>query len=128
VISINTRTGEISGSSNARLSHVGKVLIYGRTTSTAMTPEGTRASGPFTIIARSGDRMTGTFALVGPLPSGGVHTSEMTMTITGGTGRYEGASGTLQASSTLRPFETAGPDSPYIVETVEAVNRGTVRY
>ena len=53
-----------------------------------------------------------------------VHTADRVHTITGGTGRFAGATGKVWAHLTLTP--TQGP--PIVHEDLEAVSWGWIRY
>ena len=53
-------------------------------------------SGTFTITALNGDTLTGTYrAVPAPIDSGGFSPFSGVLTVTGGTGRFQGASGTV---------------------------------
>jgi len=57
-------------------------------------------SGTFTITALNGDTLTGTYQGVGtPLDSGGFSPFSGVLTVTGGTGRFQGASGVVSFSA-----------------------------
>jgi hypothetical protein len=51
----------------------------------------------FRTVPRNGDVISGAFQYIGARPDPGVHTREMTLTISGGTGRYEHATGSRVA-------------------------------
>ena len=126
IVSVNVQTLEIVGISRGKTSHVGKILVHMRGT---VAPPGVPYTGPFTMIARNtSDRITGTYELVGGAPNPNFHTSEMTLTITGGTGRYIGATGSISAVNHLTPFEFPTAGSPYLLETIEATTRGYITY
>ena len=57
-------------------------------------------SGTFTITAVNGDTLTGTYAAVGAAPdAGGFGTFSGQITVTGGTGRFQSASGVVPFSA-----------------------------
>ena len=58
------------------------------------------ASGTFTMTAANGDRIVGTSLGVGTI-EGGIANITETYTITGGSGRFDGASGTIVISRVL---------------------------
>ena len=89
-ISINTATGALTGEESGVISHLGKQTIRLQGVST-LSGDGTVAgSGTVTMVAANGDQVTGTFTLTGREP-----TLTVLVTITGGTGRFADASGTM---------------------------------
>ncbi len=89
-IRLNTTTGAVTGKESGVSSHIGqyKLRLQGVVTRSA---DGTvTGHGTVTIVAARGDRMTGTFTLTGQ-----DQTNTVDVTITGGTGRFANASGTL---------------------------------
>ncbi len=60
--------------------------------------------GTFTLVAANGDQLSGTFALTGPPSSGAVHPVSSVLTITGGTGRFADASGTMTVELVVDAF------------------------
>ena len=108
-----------------RLSHIGRGTAHFEAQG-ELTPAGTRATGAFSMVAANGDEVTGTFRLAGPAPSPNVHVAELDLTITGGTGRFSGATGTLRSVPTLTPILPIVP--PTIHETVDGTVSGHIRY
>jgi hypothetical protein len=89
----------------------------------------TLGEGTFTLVAANGDQVTGTFALTGSLPSGEVHTATVVLTITGGTGRFADASGTITVPLLLTPSCFVEPSCPgALVETAEGTLTGLISY
>ena len=85
--------------------------------------------GTFTVVAANGDRQTGTAVFSGPLPSGDVHETTAVLTITGGTGRFADASGTLTSQNLVTPTCFAEPSCPgLIIETLEGELTGQISY
>ena len=85
--------------------------------------------GTFTVAAANGDQQTGTFTFTGVPPTGDVHASTAVLTITGGTGRFADASGTITAQNLLTPSCFAEPSCPgLLIETREGLLRGTISY
>ena len=126
IVSFNVQTREIVGISRGRLSHIGKVLLHMRGIA---APPGEPYTGPFTIVARNGDRITGTYELIGGTFNPDFHSANMAMTITGGTGRYAGATGSFPRGLVyLTPFEFPTAGSPFLLETVESAPRGHITY
>ena len=72
----------------------------------------TLGEGTFTVVAANGDQMTGTFTLIGSLPTGEVHSATVVLTITGGTGRFADASGTITTPIVLTPSCFLEPSCP----------------
>jgi hypothetical protein len=85
--------------------------------------------GTFTVVAADGDRLTGTTTFTAPLPSGEVHTTTAFLTITGGTGRFADASGTLTSSNLETSICFAGPSCPgLIINALEGQLSGQISY
>jgi hypothetical protein len=129
IVAINLSTLQFSADMTVELSHFGNGSAYFEAPF-ELTPDRTRtrATGPFNIVGANGDEVTGTFTLAGPAPSPTAHEAEVEMTITAGTGRFEGASGTLWTTPTLTPFQLPSPESPLLLETAESVVSGHVNY
>jgi hypothetical protein len=94
-ISLDPRTGAFTGDATGISSHLGDLTVRvegaGR-----VTPDGTFAgSGTVTITAANGDQLTGTFTLTTTDLFAGGGTTTVIVTITGGTGRFADATGTL---------------------------------
>lgn len=86
-------------------------------------------NGTFTLVAANGDQQTGTVEFSGPLPSGDVHATTAVLTITGGTGRFADASGTLTSQNLVTPTCFAEPSCPgLIIETLEGQVTGQISY
>lgn len=125
IASVNVQTGEIIGISRGRSSHLGKTLTWLR--GSLGGPVGVPGTGPFTIVTRDGT-ITGTYTSIAQPPNPNFHTSEMTATITGGTGRYKDATGSVSGVSGLTPFQLPTAGSPYVLETIEATTHGYITY
>jgi hypothetical protein len=89
-ISINTATGALTGEESGVISHLGKQNLRLQGVSTFSGDGTVTGSGTVTMVAANGDQVTGTFALTGREP-----TLTVLVTITGGTGRFANASGTM---------------------------------
>ena len=85
-----------------------------------------RAIGPFTIVASGGDKVTGVGTLVGVGPTLNVHPVGFIMTITGGTGRFANASGTLVTAPLVTPITPFTP--PLLFERLEGAVHGYISY
>lgn len=80
-----TNVGNLSFQLQKTLDTTGKVPLF---------------SGTFTITAVNGDTLTGTYAAVGAAPdAGGFGTFSGQITVTGGTGRFQSASGIVPFSA-----------------------------
>ena len=91
----------------------------------AIGGEGTTGSGTQTIVSANGDRLEGTFTLSTPgLPTDG-HTTTVVTTITGGTGRFSDASGTLVSKVLVTPLSLEGVT---LINTFEGTTRGRISY
>lgn len=89
-ISINTATGALTGEESGVISHLGKQTLSLQGVSTFSGDGTVTGSGTVTMVAANGDKVTGTFVLTGREP---ILTARVT--ITGGTGRFANASGTM---------------------------------
>ncbi|WBB63421.1 hypothetical protein O7599_13235 [Streptomyces sp. WMMC500] len=92
-ISINTATGALTGDQSGFASHLGKHTIDLQGVATLSADGTIDGSGTVTFTAANGDQLTGTFTVTGP-----VSTPRAVGTITGGTGRFAHASGTLNVN------------------------------
>jgi hypothetical protein len=86
--------------------------------------------GTFTVVAANGDQLTGTAATTTPLSQlGEVHTTTAFLTITGGTGRFSDASGTLTSQNLETPICFAEPSCPgLIIDGLEGKLTGQISY
>ena len=76
----------------------------------ARSADGTFAgSGTATLVAANGDHLTGTITLTQTALPNGQTTTTVVVTITGGTGRFAGASGTLTVVCLSGPPSQVGP-------------------
>ena len=94
-ISLNPVTGAFTGDVSGVSSELGKVTVQ-LDGAGAFTADGTFAgSGTVMIVAANGDELTGTMTLTETALPTGDTTTTVLVTITGGTGRFADASGTL---------------------------------
>ena len=85
--------------------------------------------GTFTVVAASGDQVTGTTTFTAPLPTGNVHTTTAFLMITGGTGRFADASGTITSPNLETPICFAEPSCPgLIINGLEGKLTGQISY
>jgi hypothetical protein len=124
-ISLDPVSGALTGDIAGISSHLGE--LTGRVEGTgAPTPEGGfAASGSVTIVAANGDRLTGTFTLAntGVVETGSTVT--VVVTITGGTGHFAGARGTL---TVICLVATAYQVEAMFVSTGKCSMTGTISY
>jgi hypothetical protein len=86
--------------------------------------------GTFTVVAANGDQLTGTATTTTPLSQlAEVHTTTAFLTITGGTGRFADASGTITSQNLETPICFAQPSCPgLIIDSLEGNLRGRISY
>ncbi len=123
-VSVNVQTLAISADLAGVSTHLGKYTAHVEANGT-LTPQGTIATGPITLVASNGDQLTGIFTLNGPAPTPNVHTAEVVVTFTGGTGRFADASGTVRSTPELTPFAF---DGVTLLERSEGPVRGRISY
>jgi len=94
-ISLNPGNGVFTGVVPGVSSHLGNITVHIEGVG-ARAADGTFAgSGTATLVAANGDRVTGTITLSQTALSDGHTTTTVVLTITGGTGRFADAIGTL---------------------------------
>jgi hypothetical protein len=123
-VSINVQTGAVTGDFTGVATHGGEYTGHLEATITAATPEGVVVEGTQTIVADNGDQITGDVTITGP----GTTTAHQTtgiMTVTGGTGRFADASGTITTTSEATPFSF---DGVTLLEHVEYTGTGEISY
>ena len=124
-VSINVQTFAIAGDLTGVVSHLGKFTARVEATG-SLTPEGTTvATGTVTFVAADGDRLTGDVTITGPAPTTSVHENLTITTITGGTGRFAHASGTMRTTGVITPFSF---DGVTLLESIETTTRGRISY
>jgi hypothetical protein len=86
--------------------------------------------GTFTVVAANGDRLTGTATSTSQLSQlAEVHTTTAFLTITGGTGRFADASGTIVSRNLETPICFAEPSCPgLIIDTLKGRLSGQISY
>lgn len=92
-VTLTTATGSFTGGGTGFATHLGR---FTGTQQGAIAPTGDgRYAGrsTWTIVAASGDTLTGTATVAVEGPPGGEHTTTMVATVTGGTGRFDDAKG-----------------------------------
>jgi hypothetical protein len=89
-IRFNTSTGDFTGEESGVSSHLGKYSLHLQGHGARATDGSVTGNGSVTIVAANGDELTGTFTL-----QGDGETQRVAVSITGGTGRFAEAQGTL---------------------------------
>ena len=119
-LSLNPETGAFTGDAAGVSSHLGSYTVRLEGTGTP-TPEGDFAgSGTATVAAADGEQLTGTFTL-----SATGHTTTVVVEITGGTGRFADASGTLTVICLTAPPSQVGE---LLLSKIECKMRGELSY
>jgi hypothetical protein len=94
----------VSSTGSGTISHLGKVTMTESHTTTILASSGYKTSavtgGEATIVAANGDELFLTFSGTGILTGPGQFADTFNYTVTGGTGRFEGAGGTGVIHST----------------------------
>ena len=114
---------QVASTVDVWLSHVGRGTVHFQAQATRADGI-VRAVGPFSISTPSGDELTGSGSLVGVGPTLVPHPVGFIMTITGGTGRFTGASGTLATAPMMTPRLPFSP--PVLNEKLESAVHGFI--
>ena len=122
---VNTATLQVTARQTLWLSHIGRGTVEFQAQATRADGI-VRAVGPFTIVTSDGDEITGTGSLVGVGPTLDVHPVGFIMTITGGTGRFAAARGTLVTAPLVTPRLPFSP--PMLFEKLECAVHGFIDY
>jgi autotransporter adhesin len=96
---VNLVTGAATNESSGHLSHLGAVTGTGVQTITLTGPNTFSFTGAGTTVAANGNKLFATTSGTGTLTSTGSAMATTVNTITGGTGRFAGASGTFTVTS-----------------------------
>jgi hypothetical protein len=123
-VSVNVQTGALTADATGTATHLGR-FTSSLEGAIAITPEGTVGSGTQTIVAANGDQATGTFELTTPGLPTEAHTTTIVTTVTGGTGRFSDASGSLTSTVEVSPISF---DWPTLVNSSEGTLRGRISY
>ena len=107
-ISLDPATGAFTGVVPGVGSHLGDITVHIEGVG-ARAADGTFAgSGTATLVAANGDQVTGTITLTQTALPDGHTTTTVVLTITGGTGRFADASGTLTVTCQSGPPSHVG--------------------
>jgi hypothetical protein len=107
-ISLDPATGAFTGVVPGTSSHLGDLTVHIEGVGTR-TADGTFAgSGTATLVAANGDEITGSIDLTQTVLPDGHTVTTVVVTITGGTGRFANASGTLTVTCLSGPPSQLG--------------------
>ena len=123
-VSLNVLTGAMTADGEGVATHLGEYTTSLEGTAT-ITPTGVFGSGTQTIVAANGDELTGTYTLSTPGAPGVAHTTTIVSTITGGTGRFSDASGTVTTVVEVSPISFNGVT---LVNRSEGTTTGQISY
>lgn len=127
-IRVNLNTGELTSVARTKMTHIGKGWLTTRSHESIPIGDDQRYTGSATVVTDDGDLLFGTFtSLVSPRVNG-VYPAHFEHTITGGTGKFTGATGVIIAANTGSPFEFPTAESPFLVLTLESAGSGWIRY
>lgn len=121
--SVNLQTGAATYESSGHLSHLGAVTNTGVQTISFMGNSTIRFTGTGTTVAANGDELFATFSGTATVTSSAAATT--VNTITGGTGRFAGATGTFIVTSVSKPISTVGPIETF---ATSATTEGYISY
>jgi hypothetical protein len=102
---VNLQSGAATYESSGHLSHLGAVTNTGIQTM-SFIGDTIRFTGTGTTVASNGDQLFTTFSGTAMVTSTAAATT--VNTITGGTGRFAGATGTFRVTSVSKPISTIG--------------------
>ena len=124
ITTLNLATGSFTSSATEIISHLGKVTSSNSGTIVVTGPGTFATSADFTIVAPNGDQLFLTGTGTGTFTPEASDTSFVT-TITGGTGRFEGASGMTTASV---HGTTVSSDGVTLITHTLSRSSGTISY
>lgn len=111
------------GDERADLSHLGDSTLHVEGTS-VLTETGVDLDGTATIVAANGDELRSTFSGSGEMTQTGLEAT-VVGEVTGGTGRFEDASGTI-TDHLVMTITDYGPST--VTSTVASLFSGTISY
>ena len=126
-VRLNLATRAFVAEVTGHMSHLGRGSARVEGTG-AFLPDSTFAgNGEMIVVASNGDELHGSSVLTtSPFtPQAVEHTTTQVVTINGGTGRFEDATGTLTIVSDITPI---GVEGATIVNRVEGTTRGQISY
>jgi hypothetical protein len=119
-LSVNPETGAFTGDATGVSRHLGNYTVHLEGTGAPTPGADFAGSGTATIVAADGDQLTGTFTLT---TTG--HATTVVVTVTGGTGRFADASGTLTVICLTAPPSQVGE---LLLSKIECEMRGELSY
>jgi hypothetical protein len=126
IVSINVGTGAVTADASGVATHLGDYTTHIDARIVKLNPDGTVVvQGTQTVVADNGDHLTGPVTITGPAPTTSVHPSTAVMTVTGGTGRFADANGTLIVNNVATPFSF---DGVTLLEKIDAAITGNLSY
>jgi hypothetical protein len=125
---IDLATGTATATNTAHISHLGRSTFVEHFTVTPTGPTTITDTGTATFVAANGDRLFTSFTGVGSISAVAVGATGQvthTYTVTGGTGRFAGATGTLTAEVQTQFISLVGPTS---IVSGDITLAGTISY
>jgi hypothetical protein len=119
---VNLQNGAATYESSGHLSHLGAVTNTGVQT-ISLIGNTIRFTGTGTTVASNGDELFATFSGTATVSSTAASTT--VNTITGGTGRFAGATGTFSVTSVSKPISTVGPIETF---ATTSTTEGSISY
>jgi hypothetical protein len=98
------------------VSHLGQTTVHIDGVLTPTGPSTFTVAGPLTLTAANGDQLFGDFSGSGTNVASGGSTGTTATTITGGTGRFTGASGSVSGPFTQTPISTSATTATFATE------------
>jgi hypothetical protein len=125
-VTLNVLTGSYTGDATQVSTCIGKSTVHLDGTGAFTGPDTFVGSGPITLTAANGDELTGTQTLTATgFTPGTAHTTTVVATITGGTGQFADASGTVTSTAQV----TGGSfDGVTVISSVEYTATGQISY
>ena len=124
-ITLNPATGAFTGAVPGVSSHLGNITVHIEGVG-ARAADGTfTGSGTATLVAANGDEVRGTITLTQRALTDGHTVTTVVVTITGGTGRFANASGTLTVTCLSGPPSQVGA---MLVIKAECTFTGRISY
>jgi hypothetical protein len=99
--------------STSVVSHVGQSTLHIDGVITPTGPSTFTVAGPLTLTAANGDQLFGDFSGSGTNVASGGSTGTTATTITGGTGRFTGASGSVSGPFTQTPISMSATTATF---------------
>jgi hypothetical protein len=125
-VTLNVLTVSYTSDATQVSTCIGKSTVHLDGTGAFTGPDTFVGSGPFTLTAANGDELTGTHMLTATgFTPGSAHTTTVVATITGGTGQFAEASGTVTSTAQVTSSSFNGVT---LVSTVEYTATGQISF